>query len=218
VADEKDTDPTRDEPVDGSDAAARSPRPADRPAEDEGSEPRADELTAGQTDGPADEAADGEPQDGPLSPTSAQSPDADDELDAPEELVDEFDEDTDEDTDEDAQDSDDDRELVGVGARPSGSDRSGVARSTGGATAIGSGPQKKGRATPKQRTGADRRKRTTPAEFVRGSVAELKKVVYPSRSQLGNYFVVVLVFVLIIIAIVTGLDYGFGWVMLKLFT
>ncbi|MGC3993943.1 MAG: preprotein translocase subunit SecE [Propionicimonas sp.] len=75
----------------------------------------------------------------------------------------------------------------------------------------------KGRATPKQhraRPGEEHR-RTTPAQFVRESVAELKKVVWPTGSQLQQYFVVVLVFVLIMIGIVAALDLGFGWLMLK---
>lgn len=75
----------------------------------------------------------------------------------------------------------------------------------------------KGRATPKQRRvrPGEERQRTTPAEFVRESVAELKKVVWPTSSQLQQYFVVVLVFVLIMIAIVAALDLGFGTLMLK---
>lgn len=46
-------------------------------------------------------------------------------------------------------------------------------------------------------------------------MAELKKVVWPTSSQLQQYFVVVLVFVLIMIAIVAALDLGFGTLMLK---
>lgn len=78
--------------------------------------------------------------------------------------------------------------------------------------------QKKDHATPKQRSGAEQPKRTTPAAFVRGSVGELRKVVYPTRAQLGNYFIVVLVFVLLVIAIVSALDYGFGAVIVKVFS
>ncbi|HEY9291248.1 MAG TPA: preprotein translocase subunit SecE [Microlunatus sp.] len=122
-------------------------------------------------------------------------------------------------TDDRADDADsdgeagEDRELVGVGARKQ---ESGGSEDPSG-SATKAGPGKKDRATPKQKSGSDQPKRTTPAAFVRGSVAELKKVVYPTGSQLANYFVVVLVFVLIVIAIVTGLDYGFGWLMLKVF-
>lgn len=77
----------------------------------------------------------------------------------------------------------------------------------------------KGRATPKRRrsTTTDERHRTTPADFVRESVAELKKVVWPTTSQLQQYFVVVLVFVLIMIGIVSVLDLGFGTLLLQIF-
>lgn len=167
MADEKDTDPTADDAVDGSQAAAsRSERTGRGPAE---RDTVADDMTAADASG----------EDG-------------------------------------INDTDEDRELVTAGARTSGG-RGGTTGPGSVATRPG-GPQKKGRATPKQQAGADRTRRTTPAAFVRGSIAELKKVHYPSRSQLGNYFVVVLVFVLFIIAIVTGLDYGFGWLTLKLFS
>ncbi|QDP98605.1 preprotein translocase subunit SecE [Microlunatus elymi] len=103
--------------------------------------------------------------------------------------------------------------MVGVGARKR---RSGGEDSASG-SATKTGGRKKDHATPKQKSAADKPKRTTPASFVRGSISELKKVVYPTGNQLANYFVVVLVFVLIVIGIVTGLDYGFGWLMLKIF-
>ena len=59
--------------------------------------------------------------------------------------------------------------------------------------------------------------RTTPAQFVRESTEELKKVVWPTLSQWQQYFVVVLVFVLFMIAIVSALDLGFGAALLQLF-
>jgi preprotein translocase subunit SecE len=46
--------------------------------------------------------------------------------------------------------------------------------------------------------------------FLRQVVAELRKVVYPTRPQLLNYTLVVLVFVAIMIALVTVLDLAFG--------
>lgn len=74
----------------------------------------------------------------------------------------------------------------------------------------------KGRATPKRTTPGEREHvRTTPVQFVREVVAELKKVVWPTWDQLRQYFVVVLIFVLILIAIVFGLDLGFGAAILK---
>ncbi|OYN95649.1 preprotein translocase subunit SecE [Enemella evansiae] len=61
------------------------------------------------------------------------------------------------------------------------------------------------------------KERTTPAAFVRESTTELRKVVWPTGTQVQQYFVVVLVFVLFIIAFVSLLDLGFGWLVLKAF-
>lgn len=121
----------------------------------------------------------------------------------------------------------DEPELVGVGAaRSEAGNDSGSADTSHqseagktGSSKAGSkrSRQKKDRPTPRQ-SAAGQPKRTTPAAFVRGSVGELRKVVYPTRAQLGNYFVVVLIFVMLVIAIVTALDYGFGAVIVKVFT
>lgn len=61
------------------------------------------------------------------------------------------------------------------------------------------------------------KQRTTPAQFVRESVDELKKVVWPTGTQVRQYFTVVLIFVLVIIAYVGLLDLGFGAALLRLF-
>ncbi len=80
------------------------------------------------------------------------------------------------------------------------------------------GESGKGHATPRRKGAGDaEHKRTTPAQFVREVVSELKKVVWPTGEQLQQYFVVVLVFVLIMIGIVSLLDLGFGAAILKLF-
>ena len=55
-----------------------------------------------------------------------------------------------------------------------------------------------------------RTERTSPVTFYRQVVAELRKVVWPSQQQLVTYFIVVMVFVLVMIAIVSLLDLGFG--------
>ena len=51
--------------------------------------------------------------------------------------------------------------------------------------------------------------------FLRQVVAELKKVVRPTRKELVTYTSVVLVFVLVVMIYVSGLDFGFrqlvGW-------
>ncbi len=59
-------------------------------------------------------------------------------------------------------------------------------------------------------TSSTRESRTTPATFYRQVVAELRKVVWPTRQQLITYFWVVLVFVLVVMTFVALLDLGFG--------
>jgi preprotein translocase subunit SecE len=51
--------------------------------------------------------------------------------------------------------------------------------------------------------------RVTPSLFIRQIVAELRKVIWPTRKELGTYTTVALVFILVMVAIVTSLDYGF---------
>ncbi|MBB1245350.1 MULTISPECIES: preprotein translocase subunit SecE [Streptomyces] len=48
------------------------------------------------------------------------------------------------------------------------------------------------------------------ALFYRQIVAELRKVVWPTRHQLTTYTIVVIIFVLIVIGLVFVIDYGFG--------
>jgi preprotein translocase subunit SecE len=64
---------------------------------------------------------------------------------------------------------------------------------------------------------ADRRDRMTPALFTRQVFAELRKVIWPTRNELVTYTVVALVFVIVMTAIVTSLDYGFTKLMFVLF-
>lgn len=54
--------------------------------------------------------------------------------------------------------------------------------------------------------------------FYRQVVAELRKVVYPSRDELLRYTVIVLVFVIIMIAYVSLVDYGLQAAILRVFT
>lgn len=81
-----------------------------------------------------------------------------------------------------------------------------------------SAPRKKEAATPRQsKRTAEADGRTGPVEFVRQSAAELRKVVWPTGEQVRTYFIVVVIFVVVMIGIVTGLDLGFGWLILKIF-
>jgi len=55
------------------------------------------------------------------------------------------------------------------------------------------------------------------ARFYRQIVAELRKVVWPTRNELSTYTSVVIVFVVIIMAVVYGLDYGFSKLSFQVF-
>ena len=99
-------------------------------------------------------------------------------------------------------------EPAGVGASAAGRSKSAGRPS----------PTPKGTPTGKRDQPAKREPRTTPARFVRQSVGELRKVVYPTGEQLIKYFIVVLVFVLFIIAIVSLLDLAFGAAVFKIFS
>jgi preprotein translocase subunit SecE len=64
---------------------------------------------------------------------------------------------------------------------------------------------------------AAKRTRTTPAVFFRQIVAELRKVIWPTRKELVTYTVVCLVFVVCMATIVTLLDVGFAKLMFWVF-
>ena len=61
------------------------------------------------------------------------------------------------------------------------------------------------------------RERSSPAAFMREVRAELRKVSWPTRSEVVNYSIVVLVVVAIITTVIGLLDFGFGEAILKLF-
>ena len=63
----------------------------------------------------------------------------------------------------------------------------------------------------------ERKPRTPPATFYRQVVAELRKVVYPTQHKVVTYFIVVLIFVLVMMSIVAGLDFGLGKLMFEIF-
>ena len=69
-----------------------------------------------------------------------------------------------------------------------------------------------------RRSGSGRTaKRTSPALFIRQVVAELRKVIWPTRKELVTYTAVALVFVIVMSAIVLTLDYGFTKLMFWVF-
>ncbi len=59
--------------------------------------------------------------------------------------------------------------------------------------------------------------RTSPALFFRQVIAELRKVIWPTRDQLVTYFMVVLVFVIFMIGLVSVLDFAFNKAAFKIF-
>jgi preprotein translocase subunit SecE len=64
---------------------------------------------------------------------------------------------------------------------------------------------------------AAKRDRTTPALFTRQVVAELRKVIWPTRNELATYTAVALVFIIFMSTIVLTLDYGFTKLMFWIF-
>jgi preprotein translocase subunit SecE len=56
-----------------------------------------------------------------------------------------------------------------------------------------------------------------PTRFARESISELRKVLWPSRNELVTYSIVVIIFVVIMVAIVAGLDIGFAKLVLAVF-
>ena len=75
-------------------------------------------------------------------------------------------------------------------------------------------------ATPERpRSGAPEKKNLLArlALFYRQVVAELRKVIWPSRKELVRYTVVVLIFVTFMISLVSLFDYGASKLVLKVF-
>jgi preprotein translocase subunit SecE len=56
-----------------------------------------------------------------------------------------------------------------------------------------------------------------PMRFVRECVAELRKVLWPSRNELVTYSAVVIIFVVVMVALVAGLDVAFAKLVLAVF-
>ncbi|MGH9111860.1 MAG: preprotein translocase subunit SecE [Acidimicrobiales bacterium] len=59
--------------------------------------------------------------------------------------------------------------------------------------------------------------RTSPAQFLREVRGELRKVAWPSRSEVVNYSIIVLVTVVILTTYIALLDLGFGEAIFRLF-
>jgi preprotein translocase subunit SecE len=66
-------------------------------------------------------------------------------------------------------------------------------------------------------TSSTKKRRGNPTLFLRQVVAELRKVVRPTRTELITYTTVVLIFVLAVMLYVSLLDFGFGKLVLWAF-
>ncbi len=78
-------------------------------------------------------------------------------------------------------------------------------------------PARRERPRPTAPRPSEREKRTKPGEFVKEVRSELRKVAWPTRAEVVNYSIIVLVALVILTAFVGALDYGFGEFVLKLF-
>ncbi len=59
--------------------------------------------------------------------------------------------------------------------------------------------------------------RAGPAQFVGEVRSELKKVIWPTRSELVNYSIVVFITIVILTAMIAGFDWILGEAVLRLF-
>ena len=80
-------------------------------------------------------------------------------------------------------------------------------------TKNGSGTAKK---TAKKEPGESRNPFLYVWNFLKQVVAELRKVIWPNRKQMVSYTTVVLIFLVFMVALISGVDYGLarlvGWV------
>jgi len=70
--------------------------------------------------------------------------------------------------------------------------------------------------TPQQREQA-REKRTRPVQFLREVRAELRKVAWPTRSEVINYSIIVLVAIVVLTTFIAIVDYFASEFVLRLF-
>jgi preprotein translocase subunit SecE len=82
---------------------------------------------------------------------------------------------------------------------------------------LGSDGQPAARKRPAPQAPRPSEDRTSPRQFLREVRAELRKVAWPSRSEVINYSIIVFVTVVILTAFIAGLDFLFGDAVLRLF-
>ncbi len=69
----------------------------------------------------------------------------------------------------------------------------------------------------KQPGGAQAQERTSPRQFLHEVRNELRKVAWPTRDETINYSIVVLITIVVIGAMIYGLDWAFSTFILELF-
>jgi preprotein translocase subunit SecE len=99
------------------------------------------------------------------------------------------------------------------------SDSAGTATGLGSADGGDRDPAGRGSAPlrDERRPGRLRRSVGGSRTFVRQVLAELRKVIWPTRRDLVTYTAVVLVFVLFMVAVVSIFDFGFSQLVLRVF-
>ena len=114
-----------------------------------------------------------------------------------------------------ASDGEFDREPVTVGARAT----AGSARAAARASAARAGvTAAKGRPTPTRERGRDRvGVPSRVSRYLKEVVAELRKVLWPTRNEMVTYSVVVVLFLIFMIAVTWGADFGFARLILLIF-
>ena len=71
---------------------------------------------------------------------------------------------------------------------------------------------------PARSSGPGKPDRTSPVMFLREVRAELRKVIWPTRKELTTYTTVAVIFIMVMVGIVTGLDYGLTKLVFCIFT
>jgi preprotein translocase subunit SecE len=85
-----------------------------------------------------------------------------------------------------------------------------------GAVAADGTPTRTRREAPAARQ-PDREKRTGPVQFIREVRGELRKVVWPTRTEVINYSIIVLVALAILTAFVSLQDWFWNWAVFNLY-
>jgi preprotein translocase subunit SecE len=71
---------------------------------------------------------------------------------------------------------------------------------------------------PARSSGLGKPDRTNPVVFLREVRAELRKVIWPTRKELTTYTTVAVIFIMVMVGVVTGLDYGLTKLVFWIFT